>query len=225
MRFFKAFVALVILILQLSLCSCGNYTETAADAQVIIIDAGHGGEDSGAVGTNGVFEKDINLEIAFLMRDELVSRGYTVILSRGDDRMLYAEEENIKGIRKICDLKNRVKIFNSYENAVVVSIHMNSFSSSKYYGTQIYHSENPDSKILAEKIMQSVREDLQPDNKRPLKSSNGIYILENTEHPIVLVECGFLSNPDECEKLSEKEYQKRLSFSMVCGIIKYMEEF
>ena len=224
MRFIKKVVLFFIVSIQTFCCSCEIYTQAAAEETVIIIDAGHGGEDSGTIGTNGALEKDINLEISRMMRDELVSRGYTAILTRDEDRLLYTEEENIKGIRKMCDLRNRVKIFNSYESAIAVSIHMNAFSAQNCSGLQIYHSDQVGSKSLAECIRDSVKETLQPDNKRPLKKSDDIYLLKNTICPIVLVECGFLSNPEECEKLSEKEYKKRLSFSIVCGIIKYMEE-
>ena len=221
---FRVFASAFLIFVQLLLTSCGGYTETSASETVIIIDAGHGGEDPGAVGVNGVLEKDINLDIARFMREELARRGYTVVLTRDEDRLLYTEEENIKGIRKICDLKNRVKIFNSYPSCLVVSIHMNTFSSAKYSGVQIYHAESENSRLLASKIRQAVTTELQPDNKRPLKSSGSIYILKNTQPPIALVECGFLSNPEECEKLSQKEYQKRLSFSIVCGIIDYIDD-
>ena len=223
MRFFKIVTVLFLVLAQSFCISCDFYIEAAASATVVIIDAGHGGEDAGAIGVNGVLEKDINLEIARMMRDVLTEKGYTVILTRDEDRLLYAPEENIKGIRKISDLRNRVKIFNSYDSAIAVSVHMNAFSSSKFSGLQIYHSDNASSRDLAECIREAVKKDLQPENKRPLKPSNDIYLLKNTLCPIVLVECGFLSNPQECEKLSEKEYQKRLSFSIVCGIIKYME--
>ena len=224
MRLFRVFIAAFLAFLQLLITSCNTYVSTAVANSVIIIDPGHGGEDAGAVGVNGVLEKDLNLSIARMIRDELFERGYNAILTRDEDKLLYTEEENIKGIRKICDLRNRTKMFNSYENAIVVSIHMNAFSSSKYSGAQIYHSESESSRLLSERIRGSIKENLQSENNRSLKESNEIYILKNTSHPIALVECGFLSNPEECEKLSQKEYQKRLSFSIVCGIIKYIEE-
>ena len=220
----KRTLVFVIAAVQLLLISCNSYVDTSAEASVIIIDAGHGGEDPGAVGVNGALEKDLNLCIAMLVREGLSTRGFTVIMTREEDRLLYTEEENVKGIRKISDLKNRVKIFNSYESATVVSIHMNSFGASKYSGTQIYYAQAGGSRALAEAIRQSVVSVVQPENKRGLKKSEGLYLLEHSNHPTVLVECGFLSNPEECEKLLEKEYQKTLSFSIVCGIIKYIEE-
>ena len=223
MRLFKAFLALFVL-LCVTLCSCYEYIGAISQVPVVILDAGHGGEDPGAIGYGDVYEKDLNLAFCKLICEELTSRGYTVVMTREEDRLLYTEAENIKGIRKISDLKNRVKIFNSYESAIAVSIHMNTFSAPQYHGTQIYYSNAEGASNLAAAIIDSVRSELQPDNKRPLKHSEGIYLLENSKIPTVLIECGFLSNPDECKKLSEKEYQKRLSFSIVCGIIKYIEE-
>ena len=223
MRLIKGIFALF-LSSCISLCSCNEYVDTMSRIPIVILDAGHGGEDPGAIGYDGVYEKDLNLLICKLIREELTAQGYAVVMTREDDRLLYTEAENIKGIRKISDLKNRVKIFNSYEPAIAISIHMNTFFASQYHGTQIYYSNVDGADRLAAAIRDSVRVELQPDNRRPLKHSEGIYLLENSKIPTVLVECGFLSNPEECKKLSEKEYQKRLSFSIVCGIINYIEE-
>ena len=223
MRLIKGIFALF-LSFCISLCSCNEYVDTMSRIPIVILDAGHGGEDPGAIGYDGVYEKDLNLLICKLIREELTAQGYAVVMTREDDRLLYTEAENIKGIRKISDLKNRVKIFNSYEPAIAISIHMNTFFASQYHGTQIYYSNVDGADRLAAAIRDSVRVELQPDNRRPLKHSEGIYLLENSKIPTVLVECGFLSNPEECKKLSEKEYQKRLSFSIVCGIINYIEE-
>ena len=226
LHFLKPITALILTVgIFLGFVSCKDYYASVADGQpIIILDAGHGGEDCGAIGVNGIYEKDINLQIATLIGEELAARGFTVLQTRTEDKLLYTEAENIKGIRKISDLKNRVKIFNSYESAVVVSIHMNSFSASKYSGLQVYYSHTEGSLGLATEIKESVKESLQPENKRNVKLGDGIYVLKHSEHPSVLVECGFLSNPEECELLSKKEYQKSLSFSIVCGIINYVEK-
>ena len=144
--------------------------------------------------------------------------------TRTDDRLLYKEDENIKGIRKISDLKNRCSIAARYPDSVFISIHMNSFGNSKYSGTQVYYStKNDDSRLLAEKIQNRVINDLQKINNRKIKPGNDIYLLENIDNNAVLIECGFMINPEELKKLSEKEYQKQLSFSIVCGIIEYIE--
>ncbi len=201
----------------------------AADAipyeKIIILDAGHGGEDSGAVGVNGVLEKDLNLEITLEIGKMLEEKGYIVIYTRTDDRLLYAENENVKGIRKISDLKNRCKVAARYPDAIFVSIHMNSFGSEKYSGLQVYYSEeNENSVRLANAIQKKVKEDIQPENNRVTKVGKGMYLLENMSNPSIIVECGFLTNKNECEKLSQKEYQKQLSFSIVCAIIEYIEK-
>ena len=199
-------------------------TTAQADEKTVIIDAGHGGEDCGAVGVDGVFEKDLNIEIATEIGKALEEKGYTVLYTRTEDKLLYTEEENIKGIRKISDLKNRCKIANEHPNAIFVSIHMNSYSSAKYSGLQVYYTDNDEeSAALAGKIQSSVRTLLQNGNTRTTKNGKDIYILENTEPVAVLIECGFLTNAEECKKLSEKEYQKQLSSAIVCGIIEYKE--
>lgn len=203
-----------------------DYESASADiGDVIIIDAGHGGEDPGAIGIDGVYEKDLNLSIALTIGEELKSKGYTVVYTRTEDKMLYLPEENIKGMRKISDLKNRCKITAEYEDCIFISIHMNSYGASKYSGLQVYYTEgNEESRTLANKIQAAVRKELQPQNNRQIKSGRSIYLLENAKGTGVLIECGFLSNTNECKKLSQKEYQKELSFSIICGIIEYMNE-
>ena len=201
----------------------------AADAipydKIVILDAGHGGEDSGAVGKNGRLEKDLNLEMALEMGSILEEKGYVVVYTRTNDRLLYTEAENIKGIRKISDLKNRCKVAANYPESVFVSIHMNSFGSEKYSGLQVYYKPDDDnSRVLADSIQQRVITEVQANNNRKIKSGEGMYVLENIENTSVLIECGFLTNREECEKLSEKEYQKQLSFSIVCAIIEYIED-
>ena len=193
--------------------------------KVIILDAGHGGEDSGAVGVNGVLEKDLNLQLVREIGAAFEEKGYVVVYTRTDDRLLYTEQENIKGIRKISDLKNRCKFAQKYPESLFISIHMNSFGSSKYSGLQVYYTDgNDESYDLAQSIQNKVKNDLQKDNNRVVKSGKQIYLLENIENTAVLIECGFLTNPEECEKLSKKDYQKELSFSIVCGIIEYIEK-
>ena len=203
------------------------FIPTANDpvGRMVIIDAGHGGEDPGTVGVTGVLEKDLNLQIALEIGAAFENEGYVVVYTRTDDRLLYTEEENIHGIRKISDLKNRCKVAEKYPNAIFISVHMNSFGKSKYSGLQVYYSEkNENSKALADSIQNKVISDLQKNNNRTTKSGKDIYILENISNNAVLIECGFLSNSQECEKLSQKEYQKELSFSIVCAIIDYIEK-
>lgn len=200
-----------------------NAMASENDKRIVVIDAGHGGEDPGAVGADGVYEKNLNLDIAFELGKALSDKGYAVVYTRTEDKLLYLDSENIRGLRKISDLKNRCKIAAEYPNAMFISIHMNSFGDSRYSGLQVYYSEkNEESKMLASNIQASVKSVLQQDNKRVIKPGRDMYLLENVENVAVLVECGFLTNAEECEKLSEKEYQKQLSSAIVCGIIEYV---
>ena len=195
--------------------------QKAQTLPTVIIDAGHGGEDPGAIGSDGTLEKELNLNIALLVGEELISRGYNVLYTRTEDKMLYSPDQNIKGLRKISDLKNRVKLANETENALLISIHMNSFGTTAS-GPQIFCSDKEGSEVLAKELNTALKEKLNLSRSRPIKSQKGIYLLENAECDAVLIECGFLSNPEECKKPSEKDYQKQLSFAIVCGIINYV---
>ena len=197
----------------------------AADVPIVILDAGHGGEDGGAVGKNGVREKDLNLEITLRLATLLREAGVNVILTREEDRLLYKEAENIKGRRKEYDLKNRLAVAEANPEALFVSIHMNTFSSSQYAGLQVYYAKTEGSAALAECIQGAVRDRLQPENTRKIHvASSAIYLLDKAVGRAVLVECGFLSNAAECERLTQKDYQDRLSFSIFCGIMEYIEK-
>ncbi len=227
-------VALLLLIFTIAKISAiayissDEYKETLSnitEKSTIIIDAGHGGEDCGAIGVNGVYEKDLNLIIANELGSILSDNGFAVIYTRTTDALLYKEEENIYGIRKISDLKNRCKFGAEYPNAIYISIHMNSYTGENCKGLQVYYSENnADSYSLASSVQRSVKEKLQNSNNRKVKEGKDIYLLKNLHNPAILIECGFLTNYEECEKLSEKEYQKELSFSIFCGIIEYVNK-
>ena len=236
-RMSTSILSILLVSVILIACSIGIVTQLfrnelyfeSADAipydKIIILDAGHGGEDPGAIGVTGVYEKDLNLQLVLEIGNILEKQGYIVVYTRTEDKLLYNEDQNIKGIRKISDLKNRCEAANKYPDSIFVSIHMNSFGDGKYSGLQVYYSPGDEaSRLLANKIQSSVKDSLQKDNNRTIKQGDGMYLLENTEPTAVLIECGFLTNKTECEKLSQKEYQKELSFAIVCGIIEYVEE-
>ena len=216
--------ALGIILEPFSVRGAANAVASVAQ-KTIVIDPGHGGEDCGAIGYSGVLEKDLNLEISMIIGALLTEKGFNVVYTRTDDRMLYLPEENIKGMRKLSDLKSRVRISEENPGAIFVSIHMNSFGEAKYSGLQVYAKDkSEDSEALAEAIRRAVVSTCEPENKRAVKRGDKIYVLEKNTNTSVLIECGFLSNEAECERLSQKEFQKELSFFIVCGIIKYMEE-
>lgn len=191
----------------------------------VVLDAGHGGEDGGAVGVNGILEKDLNMSVARYIKERLESYGCRVVMTREKDRLLYTDEQNIYGQRKLYDLRNRLSIASSEENPILVSIHMNKFSQSKYSGLQIYYSKNhPDSRVLAEKVRGAVVRELQPQNKRQNKeATSALYLLHRAEMPAILIECGFLSNPDECARLASEAYQRRLACVIADSIFEHVK--
>lgn len=198
--------------------------ETTSPTLTVILDPGHGGADGGAIGCNGEKEKNLNLSVALAIEKLLRERGINVIMTRSTDVHLCTEEQNAKGQRKVNDLRNRLLVAEQNPGAIFVSIHMNSYSASKYHGFQAYYTvnDNGESRQLAEAIQARVRADLQSDNNRQVKAAGeNIYLLNHAVGTAVLLECGFLSNPEECSRLSEPEYREALSFSIVSAIMEY----
>ncbi len=197
----------------------------------VVLDAGHGGEDGGAVSSNGIFEKDVNLAVTLFLRDLLELSGTTVVLTRETDTLLYDKNVDYHGRKKALDLAARRKIAENTENCVFVSIHMNAFPQEKYHGLQVWFSNNHSaSKTLAESVQIAARETLQPENHRlPKATTSSIYLLHHLQMPAILVECGFLSNPTEAELLGNVSYQKQLAallfFSLTQGLQKIQNEF
>lgn len=189
---------------------------------VIVIDPGHGGEDGGAVSDNRVLEKDINLSIANDTSALFYLLGFDILRTRKNDMALDSGEDTIRK-RKVSDMKKRLEIFNSSKENTIISIHQNKFSESKYHGAQIFYSpNNSKSKQLADSIKYSVKGLLQPDNERECKKADGgIYLLKNTNNPAIIVECGFISNEEECNHLLDKQYQKQMAFSITAGFLSY----
>ena len=193
--------------------------------KTIVLDAGHGGEDGGAVGVDGVIEKDINLAIALKLRDLLETSGYNVVMTRDKDEAIYDDTAQSLREKKRSDLHNRADIIskNSGDNTIFVSIHQNKFPDSKYFGTQIFYSpNNTESQTLANGIKDSVVKLIQPDNTREIKpAGKNVFLLHKAEIPAIVVECGFLSNPEEAGKLVNNDYQSKLAFCVYCGIMNH----
>jgi N-acetylmuramoyl-L-alanine amidase len=191
--------------------------------RTIILDAGHGGEDGGAIGqVNGreIYEKDINLSVTLMLRDLLEAEGFNVILTRETDTLLYDRNTEYKGRKKALDLAARLAIGQNTPDAMFVSIHMNAFPQKQYHGLQVYYSTNhPLSSTIAQSIQSETVRRLQPNNTRAIKGADSnIYLLHHMKCPAVLVECGFLSNEEECRLLCDKEYQEQLAFVLFCSI-------
>ena len=189
----------------------------------VVLDAGHGGEDGGAISGN-VYEKNLNLDIAKTVGAYLTQNGCNVVYTRTEDILLYDRNVNYKGRKKILDLAARLHIARQTENAVFVSIHMNSFPNDKYSGLQVYYSKNDkNSKIMAQTIQNNAKNLLQPNNDRkPKEATSAIYLLDRSDKPAVLIECGFLSNPEECRLLATPEYRQKLSLVIAQSIAQYL---
>lgn len=199
-------------------------SSAGASLPCIVLDPGHGGEDGGTVGVNGLLEKTVNLRLAQLLYDQLTLAGLPVIMTRTDDRMLYDPNADYRGHKKMLDLRARLDIVRDTPDAVLLSIHQNAFSQAKYSGLQVYYSPNhPDSARLAELVQSAARRWLQPDNNRKTKAAgSSIYLLARSERPAVLVECGFLSNPDECALLGDDAYLRQLSTVLFAAVCEYL---
>lgn len=221
--------ALLLAIYSLNMSS-DTQTATAGRDQTgqktVVIDAGHGGEDPGKISSySDLKEKDLNLKIAFKVKELLESDNYKVIMTREEDRLVYSEgTTNIYNKRKQ-DLTRRKDIMDNSGAQIVVSIHMNSFPQSQYYGAQtFYPSYSPESLRLANSLQDSLKENLDKSNKRaPQEKKDQIVILTDLKTPTTIVECGFLSNSEEERKLGTEDYQGQIAAAIKKGIDNYFK--
>lgn len=192
----------------------------------IIIDAGHGGFDGGAEGAGGTIEKDINLPIALKLYDLLQFYGYDVLMTRKQDISTCDEGLNSISEKKTSDIMNRFKLLEKNPDAIFISIHQNKYPDSSSWGAQMFYGpKNEQSKILADTIQKNFVTMLQPDNKREVKKAeDNIYLLYHSPIPSVLVECGFLSNPDEEALLLSEDYQNKIAFVISASIMEYIQQ-
>ncbi len=189
-----------------------------ADTDVILIDAGHGGADGGASAADGTVEKDLNLQVAYPLHDLLTVMGYRTAMTRTTDEMIYTEGTTLRE-RKVSDMNNRLAMVE--QARLTVSIHQNKFSQTQYDGTQVFYApSNEESLLLAENVREQVVTLLQPNNTRELKkATSDIYLLHRATRPMILVECGFLSNTAELEKLKTETYRQQLALAIAAGVI------
>lgn len=223
----KRYLELVMAVLFLTAAYCLSQEgaklteELKGSRKVVIIDPGHGGSDPGKIGVNGEKEKDINLEISLMLRSKLEKNGITVVMTREDDKGLYDEDsEN----RKVQDLQRRVEMIHEEQPECVVSIHQNSYSDPAVKGAQVfYYEDSAEGKILAGILQKSLCEQVDPQNHRQAKGNTTYYLLKRTDVPLVICECGFLSNPQECELLTQKTYQEQITEAILSGLLEYLE--
>lgn len=196
-------------------------SENTIETSYVIVDAGHGGVDGGATSCTGILESTINLEIAIRVNDLLNFLGIKTKMIRSTDCSVYTSGETIAA-KKVSDLKERVRIVDSTPNSLLVSIHQNYFQQSQYSGAQVFYNAGQGSNILASQIQTSFKQTLNPESKRQPKKASGIYLMENISKPGVLIECGFLSNPEEETLLRSKVYQNRLSCVIATSVSRHL---
>ncbi len=225
-RFIKTLALILIPTFALSIGVCAvsdtklTQGTTKGTYKTVIIDAGHGGEDGGAVGVRDVVEKDLNLPIALKTAEYLKKSGYKVILTRDADYAVYSKEAKTLSEKKVSDIHNRHKLVSETPNCIFVSIHMNHYDNPSCKGAQIFYSgNNEESKELAQSIQSSIKKSVQPKNERQIKeSTSSIYLLYYATVPAVLVECGFISNPTEASLLQKEEYQAQIAQAVFDGV-------
>ena len=186
-----------------------------AQKEIVVIDAGHGGDDPGKVGINNALEKDINLQIAEKVKTHLEKNGIEVVMTREDDVM----EET-----KLEDMKKRVALINKTKPKITVSIHQNSYSDSGIKGAQVFYYTDSEISKEAAMLMQEEFRKIDSENTRQIKSNGDFYMVKKTEVPKIIVECGFLSNPGEAEKLVSDEYQEDMAEAICRGIMTWLAQ-
>lgn len=187
----------------------------------VVIDPGHGGVDPGKVGINDVYEKDINLSIAMFLKEILEQSDCRIVMTRSTDEGLYQEGDSNK---KMADLRKRCQLIDESGADVTVSIHQNSFSQASSKGAQVFYQTTSSSgKVFAEILQSQLISSLDADNHRVAKANSDYYMLKNTKSTMVIVECGFLSNPEEAEQLTQSTYQRRVAWAIALGTLQYLE--
>lgn len=219
-------IYLLIFTVVITLSLTGNqlvsvFSENRNVCNTVIIDAGHGGVDGGAVSCTGMYESQINLEIALKLEDLMHFLGMRTVMIRNTDRSVYTEGETIAA-KKVSDIRNRVHTVNTAENGILVSIHQNNFTDKRYSGSQVFYNKFGGSKPLADEIQRAFRESINPFNKRQTKKASGIYLMEHINCPGILIECGFLSNEAEEQLLRENGYQQKLCCVIACTVSRYL---
>ncbi len=198
----------------------GQNVIAGKERPVVVIDSGHGGNDPGKVGVDGSLEKEINLQIARRLKAYLEASDVEVVMTREDDRGLYEEGDSRK---KIADMKRRCDLINETEPALVVSIHQNSYHEEPISGGQVfYYKDSEKGKRLAQILQRRFTFVLGEKNTRQAKPNGNYYLLLHVKQPIVIVECGFLSNWQEAAALNTEEYQNRLAWTIHMGIMEYL---
>lgn len=221
----ECFMALLLIVAVSVIARNLDLIETVQNGwtgHIVIVDAGHGGVDPGKIGINNALEKDLNLSIALKLKDALEASGITVIMTRTDDNGLYDETASNK---KQSDMQKRCAVITQSNCTLAVSIHQNSYHTSDVNGPQVfYYSSSVKGQKIADIMQKALIEVLKPAKERVAKANDTYYLLKKVSCPIVIVECGFLSNQTEADKLTTSEYQELVASAIHMGIMQYLNE-
>lgn len=221
--YFSVLVAAIIAALVLNrFFTVETDAEWTVRKNVVVLDAGHGGEDGGAVSCTGIAESQINLQISLRIHDLLKMLGIDCVMLRKEDISLHTEGKTIAQ-RKISDLKNRVAMINNAPRGVLLSIHQNTFPDGRYHGAQIFYANIEGSKELAEELQRHIVNTINAGSRRLPQRAKGVYLMEHVTIPAVLIECGFLSNPEEESLLRNESYQKKLCCVIAATMCDYLD--
>lgn len=195
--------------------------ETAEKEKIIVIDAGHGGADPGMIGIGGLEEKGINLAVSMKLKEALENQGFTVVMTRQEDKGLYEEGTRNK---KVQDMQNRIEIMEKAKPILAVSIHQNSYTEESVKGPQVFYYEtSAEGQKLAVNIQSALNTELSTERPRKEKGNTSYFLLKKSPCVLNIVECGFLTNKKEAELLQTEEYQQKIVEAVVKGIVQYME--
>ena len=213
------FIMLILFSLSTPILPVWTKADQSLPVQVVI-DVGHGGEDPGKIGINQALEKDINLAIGLYLKKYLISAGYSAVMTRESDASL---ADVSAPNQKLSDLKNRVSFIENLAPSLVVSIHQNSYTDKSIQGSQVFHSESSESKSLALGLQEQLKRLLDPFNHRQIKENTNYYLFRHVTCPIVIVECGFLSNYKEANLLITEDYQQKTAWALYMGISQFLK--
>lgn len=229
-NFFQKYRSVIVLVLILTTVSLTKRIDENVMLEVfgpktkllatVVLDAGHGGMDPGKVGVAGTLEKELNLEFVYRVKRLLEQNNVRVVLTRESDAGLYTEADSNK---KSADMRKRIEIIEKEAPALVVSIHQNSYTSPSCKGAQVFYYEGSENgKALAELLQNVIKETLADGNTREAKANSSYYMLKKSAYTSVIVECGFLSNPEEEALLLNEEYQEKMAWAIHLGILQYL---
>ncbi len=230
-RMFMIFISLILIFIAINMLNSNLKQRPAKQvfsynnsATTVIVDAGHGGEDGGSISPNNILEKDVNLAIALKLKDFLILNGFNVIMIREEDVSIYDKNNKTLHQKKVSDINNRIKIANDNKDAIYISIHQNTFPQESVRDTQVFYSKgNEQSKTLA-KIIQDkfIKEFNQKGNRAIKQAYNDILLMKKIENVAVLIECGFLSNPQEEKMLTDEAYQAKIAFTIMSSLYEFL---